>query len=558
MLLVSSCLVAALALSVNAQSNATDAGGPADYIVSTNSTDAIEPPDFNVTQALVDMGVNVSALPVDQLVKRSSNFACQLACGSLQFLYGGSKVEYSNDAGYDTFTSGYWSQIQENVNPYCIFKAPDKNAISVVVLLSRLTSCPFAVKSGGHAAFQGASNIEGGITVSLAALNSIQVSSDKKTVAIGPGNTWNSVYTALQPYNIAVIGGRVAPIGVGGLTTGGGISFFSSLYGWACDNVASYDVVLASGAQVTASPTSFPDLYWALRGGGNNFGIVVNFNLNAISLPGGQMWGGDRVYLEDQFPGLAAAFAGVVEDSPNDGNAGQWVAWLESNGTKLAATELYYAQPNGGSAAIWNNYNALTAISDTTQNRVLAAYTQELAQSNPYGLRETYYGLTVKADESLAVLAKDIFYQALPATANVAGANPVLIYQGITLPMIEAMQKNGGNPLGISVSDGPLYLIHVACWWDNASDDATIYAFITNVLNQIKAAATAIGKQNDYIYMNYGGVYEDVIKSYGSTNKAQLKSIAQKYDPQQVFQILQPGYFKLDRAPVVDSSYFSG
>lgn len=479
-------------------------------------------------------------------------------CGSLQILYGSQSVQYSNNPAYDTFTSGYWSQIQENVNPYCIFNAPSKDSISVLILLSRLTSCPFAVKSGGHAAFQGASNIEGGITVSLKALNSITVSKDKKTVAIGPGNTWNAVYSALTPQNLAVIGGRVAPIGVGGLTTGGGISFFSSLYGWACDNVASYDVVLASGIQVTASPSSNSDLYWALRGGGNNFGIVVNFNYEAISLPGGQLWGGTRVYTEDQFPGVSAAFTQVVADSPNDGNAGHWVAWLESNGTKLAATELYYAKPNGGNAPIWHGYNNLTAISDGTQNRVLPAYTAELASSNPYGLRETYYGLTVKADASLAVQAKDIFYNLLPAMANVAGANPVLIYQGITLPMIEAMQKNGGNPLGISVSDGPLYLIHVACWWDNASDDATVYAFVTNVLNQIKAAATKIGKQNDYIYMNYGGVYEDVIKSYGSANKARLKSIASKYDPQQVFQILQPGYFKLDHAPVVNSKYFSG
>ncbi|KIW74600.1 hypothetical protein Z517_11370 [Fonsecaea pedrosoi CBS 271.37] len=558
----SGCLLAALAASVYAQSNSSDVVEPATLTVPDsaplNSTDGIEPVDFNVTQALVDMGVDVSALPVAQLAERSSNAACSLACASLQLLYGPQNIEYSNEAGYDAFTSGYWSQIQENVNPYCIFKAPNKGAVSVVILLSRLTTCPFAVKSGGHAAFQGASNIEGGITVSLAALNTITVSKDKKTVAVGPGNTWNSVYTALAPSNLAVIGGRVAPIGVGGLTTGGGISFFSSLYGWACDNVASYDVILASGFEVTASPSQNSDLYWALRGGGNNFGIVVNFNYEAISLPGAQLWGGTRVYLEDQFTNLASAFAGVVSDSPNDGNAGQWVAWLANNGTKIASAELYYAKPNGQTAAIWNNYNALTAISDSTQNRQLPAYTVELASSNPYGLRETYYGLTVKADPSIAAQAKDIFYQLLPTMANVAGANPVLIYQGITLPMIEKMSKNGGNPLGISVSDGPLYLIHVACWWDNASDDTAVYTFITKVLNQIKAAATQKGKQNDYIYMNYGGVYEDVIKSYGAANKAKLKNIANKYDPTKVFQVLQPGYFKLDRAPVVDSRFFSG
>jgi hypothetical protein len=229
-----------------------------------------------------------------------------------------------------------------------------------------------------------------------------------------------------------------------------------------------------------------------------------------------------------------------------------------NSGSKIAATELWYAKPDGGNAPIFKAYNNLTAISSTTQNRKLADYTVEVDASNPDGLRETYYGLTVKADASLATVAKDIFYQELPAVANVAGANPVLLYQGITAPQIKAMQKNGGNPLGLAVADGPLYLIHVACWWNNAADDAAIYAFVTKVLNRIKAAATAIGKQNDYLYMNYAGLYEDVIKSYGADNKAKLKNIASKYDPQQVFQVLQPGYFKLDRAPVVDSRYFSG
>jgi hypothetical protein len=480
-------------------------------------------------------------------------------CSSLALIYGASNVEYSSDPAYKAFTSGYWSLIQEEVNPYCIFKAPNKASISVLILLSRLSTCPFAVKSGGHAAFQGASNIQGGITVSLAALNTVAVSSDKKSVDIGPGNTWHAVYSALAASEVLVLGGRVAPIGVGGLTTGGGISFFSSIYGWACDNVLAYDVILATGVQVTATPTTYSDLYWALRGGGNNFGIVVNFKAAAFPLPGNQLWGGTRVYLENQFPALMSAFAGVIKNSPTDPNAGPgWIALLENNGTRLAATELYYAKPNGGTAPIWKAINNLTAISDTTQNRLLADYTTELATSNPYGLRETYYGLTVHADASLLTAAQNVFYNNLPMTANVTGANPVMVIQGITSGMIAQMQKNGGNPLGISNSDAPLYLIHIPCWWENASDDATVYSFITTVLSQLKAAATKIGKQNDYIYMNYGGVFEDVIASYGAANKARLKSIAAKYDPQGVFQILQPGYFKLDRAPVVSSQYYSG
>ena len=99
---------------------------------------------------------------------------------------------------------------------------PEKAAdISVLVLLSRLTRCPFAVKSGGHAAFAGSSSIERGITVSLQNFHMISLSQDKKTVKIQPGNDWGSVYRELKKHDLAVTGGRVSRVGTGGLTLGG-------------------------------------------------------------------------------------------------------------------------------------------------------------------------------------------------------------------------------------------------------------------------------------------------------------------------------------------------
>jgi len=80
--------------------------------------------------------------------------------------------------------------------------------VSTLVLLTRLTQCPFAVKSGGHAAFE-ASNIEGGITVDTLHMNELKLPADKKAVAVGPGNRWKAVYDYLIPYDLVVIGGRV-------------------------------------------------------------------------------------------------------------------------------------------------------------------------------------------------------------------------------------------------------------------------------------------------------------------------------------------------------------
>lgn len=119
------------------------------------------------------------------------------------------------------------------------------------------------------------------------------------------------------------------------------------------------------------------------------------------------------------------------------------------------------------------------------------------------------------------------------------------------------MTKNSGNPLGLSAKNGPLYIIQIVCWWQNEEDDAAIYQMASTVLERIKTKAASLGVQNDYVYMNYASAFQDVISSYGPENKAKLKDIADKYDPTRVFQDLQPGYFKLDRAPVSNTGYFS-
>ena len=134
----------------------------------------------------------------------------------------GSDGLYSEDTqAFTSFRQSYWSQQQAQVEPYCVFEPAEQAKLSALVLISRLTQCPFAIKSGGHAAFGGASSIEGGITVSLAKFNQITLSSDQQSVTVGPGNRWLAVYQSLQAQNLVVVGGRVSAIGVGGLTLGG-------------------------------------------------------------------------------------------------------------------------------------------------------------------------------------------------------------------------------------------------------------------------------------------------------------------------------------------------
>ncbi|KAL0943033.1 uncharacterized protein CTRU02_200919 [Colletotrichum truncatum] len=524
---------------------------------STLFAPVFEQSDFDVTKALVDLGVDVAKIPDLSDSNKRLESGCSIACSSLKHIFGDEAVETRDEEAFSNFTRSYWSSNQAEVNPYCVFKPSKPSHVSVVVLLSRLTQCPFAAKSGGHAAMAGASNVEDGITISLTNMKEISLSADKKVVSVQPGNVWGDVFAELAKFDVSVIGGRLSNIGVGGLTTGGGISFFSNLYGWACDNVESFDVVIANGAIVRASPTHFSDLYWALRGGGNNFGLVVSFNLLTIPLPGGKMWGGLRVYTEDKFPEVSKAIANLVENSADDPKAGFWGVWAFFDGIKIANPALYYSEPDSGNATIWSELNAIDAVDDTTKNRLIHEWTHELMLSSPLGLREVYYAITTKADQEILDFAQKLFYENLHKVLDIPGILPALIAQGITVPQMQNMKKNGGNVLGLNAEDGPVYLIHICAMWENEEDDATVYQFMSDILKQIAAEAKARGVNNDYAYMNYASQYQDVISSYGATKKEKLKNISQKYDPQQVFQKLQPGYFKLDRAPIPDTDYFS-
>ena len=154
--------------------------------------------------------------------------------------------------------------------------------VSKALGIIRKFGVPFTVKSGGHVPFP-SSNIDTGIVIDLVNLNGLQLSEDRSFVSVGPGNRWKHVASYLDPEGLAVVGGRVGDIGVSGLTLGGGISWFSGKYGWACDNVYKYEVVLADGSVVEASADENADLHKALRGGGGpNFGIVTRFDFETF------------------------------------------------------------------------------------------------------------------------------------------------------------------------------------------------------------------------------------------------------------------------------------
>ena len=140
----------------------------------------------------------------------------------------------------------------------------------------------------------GAANITDGVLISMSRMNKVTLSPDQSIAHINSGLRWANVYIYLGQYNLTVAGGRYGDVGVGGLLLGGGINYFGSQVGWSMNTVVNYEVVLANGSIVNANATTNADLWWALKGGANNFGIVTRFDLTTI--PVTQVYGGLAVY----------------------------------------------------------------------------------------------------------------------------------------------------------------------------------------------------------------------------------------------------------------------
>jgi hypothetical protein len=161
------------------------------------------------------------------------------------------------------------------------------------------------------------------------------------------------------------------------------------------------------------------------------------------------------------------------------------------------------------------------------------------------GAYQTWWGISLKMDRELLQFIVDTFYA---QEASVAGVEKILLImavQPITEGATKAMQKNGGNALGIDPENGPYFVLNFNAAWNKKEDEPKFHSVIANVIKLVKAEAKRRNLDNDFVYLNYASEYQDPIGSYGAKNKQRLVEISKKYDPKQVFQYLQPGGFKL-------------
>ncbi|PSL43864.1 FAD/FMN-containing dehydrogenase [Chitinophaga niastensis] len=219
------------------------------------------------------------------------------------------------DAGYDDARKVYNAMISKH--PRMIACCTDVADVIRSVNFARENNMLLSIRSGGHNA-GGLGICEDGLVIDLSLMKYTRIDLQAKTVVAGGGCTWGDIDHATHAFGMATPSGIISTTGVGGLTTGGGIGYLTRKYGLSIDNLLAVDMVLADGSFVVANANQNQDLFWAVRGGGGNFGVVTSFTfkLHPVSM----VYGGPILYELSESATVMKWYSKLIKDAPDDLN----------------------------------------------------------------------------------------------------------------------------------------------------------------------------------------------------------------------------------------------
>jgi FAD/FMN-containing dehydrogenase len=219
-------------------------------------------------------------------------------------------------ADYETARHVYNAMIERR--PAAIARCVDVADVIAAVAFARAHDLPVAVRGGGHSA-AGKGTCDNGLVIDLSPMKGIRIDPQQRVARVAGGATWGDFDHAGHVFGLATPGGIFSTTGVGGLTLGGGFGYLTRKYGLSCDNLLSADVVTADGQFLTANDEEHADLFWALRGGGGNFGVVTSFQFRMH--PVSTVYGGPILYPLAHAADLLRFYRSWMVEAPEDVSA---------------------------------------------------------------------------------------------------------------------------------------------------------------------------------------------------------------------------------------------
>ncbi|PVH99983.1 FAD-binding domain-containing protein [Periconia macrospinosa] len=428
-------------------------------------------------------------------------------------------------AEFDDLNGSYLSTIESEITPAAIFRPKVKEDISTFFKLikpyTQHGDLKLAIRGGGQQPTHGCANIENGITLDLSLLLGIDIK--EQSVSIAAGERWGAVYDKLLPLGLGVSGSRSGKGGIGGLC------------------------LSASGDIVNANAQENSDLFIALRGGGNNFGVVTRYDLRTFKQ--GPFWGGSVYYFTPSFPSQIEALVSELNrpDATVETHLMISIGYAAQFGQTMCQNQLYYTQ-EVEKPAILEPFTAIQPQVDQLYSMRMLNLKDAATEQAGVAMdqqRTAYMNTVVRADAVTLKAAADIYTTALEPIKSVNGLVCSLTLQPYTVSLLKKSAESGGNSLGLDPSKGPLVSVLLLSYWKEKSDDEKVLAFMKDTVQKIKVDAKAKNQSVDYEYMNYAASFQDPIGSYGAENKKKLQDVSRKYDPEGFFQKAVPGGFKL-------------
>jgi FAD/FMN-containing dehydrogenase len=405
--------------------------------------------------------------------------------------------------------------------PAAIVRPRGTSDVLRAVAYARERDLPVAVRGGGHNV-AGHGTCDGGLLIDFSLMRSVRVDVVSQTARADPGCTWTDFDAETTAHGLATTGGTVGSTGIAGLTLGGGVGFLMGRYGLTCDNIVSVDVVTAEATAITASERDHPDLFWGIRGGGGNFGVVTSFEYRLH--PVDTLLAGLALYHIGDARASLELFREVCSAAPDELTCAFAMITLPDGGPPVAAIAACYDGPVDEGEAVVAPLRRLGPPLDDGIRPMGYTDVQRIFAEIPFGLQNYWKGTFLRE------MTDDVITATVDAFAEVTSNHSAILIEaphGAVARVPDDATAFGQRQARFNASA-------LAIWESPADRDRNI--------DWARRYADALAPASSGGYVNYLGddaSTTDVAAAYGQSRYERLVAVKDVYDPTNMFRFNQ-------------------